>query len=62
MKDKNRLYLNLFQAVEELHTEGDGVQQRLADKLSTIIHTHLETRGMKIEDIPAEVEDNNGRN
>lgn len=51
MKQAHKLYNQLFQAVEELHTTGDSRQRKLADEISTLIAVHLDARGLKPEDI-----------
>jgi hypothetical protein len=45
------LYRKLFLLTQMLHLEGDSHQQRLANHLGTQLNNHLETRGLKPEDI-----------
>ena len=45
------LYRKLFLLTQMLHLEGDRHQRRLANHLITQLNNHLETRGLKPEDI-----------
>lgn len=51
MRRRNYLYRSLFELSESLHKFGDSKQQDLAGKILTHLHTHLESRGLKPEDV-----------
>lgn len=51
MRRRNYLYRSLFELSESLHRNGDSKQQALADKILTQLHVHLDTRGLKPEDV-----------